>query len=45
MNKAKELGRPPHCDDLGSRNNMPVHQVYTYRFGGLRKALKKAHIL
>ncbi len=43
-NKAKELGRVPTCDDLGRRNNMPVRQVYTYRFGGLRKALKKAGI-
>lgn len=44
-NKAKELGRPPQSDDLGNRNNMPARQVYIYRFGGLRKALKKAHIL
>ncbi len=44
-NKTKELGRVPTGDDLGKRNSMPVRQVYVYRFGGLRKALKKAKIL
>lgn len=44
-NKTKELGRPPAWNDLGKYNNMPARQVYTYRFGGIRKALKKAGIL
>jgi hypothetical protein len=44
-NKARELGRVLTGDDLGKRNNMPVRQVYIYRFGGLQRALKKAGIL
>lgn len=44
-NKAKELGRVLTGNDLGKRNNMPVRQVYIYRFGGLQRALKKAGIL
>ena len=44
-NKAKELGRVLTGNDLGKRNNMPVRQVYIYRFGGLQIALKKAGIL
>jgi hypothetical protein len=44
-NKTKELGRPPAWHDFGKYNNMPARQVYTYRFGGIRKALKKARIL
>ncbi len=44
-NKTKKLGRPPTWNDLGKCNNMPARQVYTYRFGGIRKALKKAGIL
>lgn len=43
--KAKQLGRMPLGRDLGNKNNMPARQVYAYRFGGLRKALKKAGIL
>lgn len=43
-NKAKELGRMPKWSDFGRKNKMPPRQVYTYRFGGIRKALRKAGI-